>query len=533
MESPQHHPNMVPFTFALQNKCELPDIARAKSYLSVHDELDEASGNNRFNTMVLCAAVLHGCSLNALKSYVQRYRGNEEEFSAIMRLVTPVLYCAIARNDRHMIDLLLEYGVDPTGSTGKNKIVPPIAFAVIHGHMHSIDTTEIVDIILSAGVYPKTIAKDMKRIARGLNLSQRYALFRASLCPALTARELQSAELHGVKKLIRLPHRIIGQITAVDLLPKYILEHTAASVDDPEPMVIVFAGPPGHGKTELAQQLGALLGVKQDTVACSQIEKDSELFGPKAGYHRSLEGSTLNNLLAQNDGLCSVAFLDEFDKSSSDVCEALLTVMSEGKYIDRRTSKKVDCRKTIWILASNLGDEAIAKFYEKEMKHMKDSEKATTDLNPLIIQLRDMFKGSWGEPFESRIEHVIPFFPFSPGEQAVVAHKFLRKDARNARKDIDLRPEVKRMMGHCIISYVEDGPLCAYMAERGYHRSSGARGVKREAKKVMAAARKVYNNIPERVDESLNDGPFEKLEVKLAPSGNNKHEVKVFRKLEG
>lgn len=295
--------------------------------------------------------------MDALKSYVQRYQGNKKEFADMMKLVTPVLYCAIARNDRDMVDLLIEYGVDTAWTDGE-KIVPPIVFAVIHGHTHSFDTTEIVEILLCAGVNPKTIPEDMwvdymekpcetwptkdrkglkwcdddirKRIARALNLSQRYALFRSGLHPALTARQAQSAEMYGIKKLIRLPYRIIGQIPAVEPLQKYILEHFAYSVDDPEPLVMVFAGPPGHGKTELAQQLGDLLGVKHDTIACSQMKWEFELFGVKAGCDRSQEGSKLNNLLAQNDGLSSVAFLDEFDKTSSKVCEALLTVMSEG-----------------------------------------------------------------------------------------------------------------------------------------------------------------------------------------------------------
>lgn len=47
---------------------------------------------------------------------------------------------------------------------------------------------------------------------------------------------------------------------------------------------------------------------------------------------------------------------------------------------------------------------------------------------------------------------------------------------------------------------------------------------------MMAKARKVYNDIPGRVEESLNDRPFQRLEVKLTPSGINKHEVKVFHK---
>jgi len=47
---------------------------------------------------------------------------------------------------------------------------------------------------------------------------------------------------------------------------------------------------------------------------------------------------------------------------------------------------------------------------------------------------------------------------------------------------------------------------------------------------VEIAARQVYNVIPDRVDESLNEGPLERLEVKLTPKGDGKHGIGVVRK---
>jgi hypothetical protein len=63
--------------------------------------------------------------------------------------------------------------------------------------------------------------------------------------------------------------------------------------------------------------------------------------------------------------------------------------------------------------------------------------------------------------------------------------------------------------------------------------SSGARGLKREAKKVEESARKVYNSVAGRVTEEMNDGPLEKLEVKLIAKGDNRHEIGVFRRHDG
>jgi DNA polymerase III delta prime subunit len=143
-------------------------------------------------------------------------------------------------------------------------------------------------------------------------------LFRASLqvIHDQGSRELQSAEMYKIMGLLKLPYHDIGRIPAVDLLRKVIVNHIASNADYPEPLTVVFAGPPGHGKTELAQQLGDILSVEHETIACSQMRIDLKLLG-----------SRLNNHLSQNSGSSSVAFLDEFDKTTTEICHALLTTM--------------------------------------------------------------------------------------------------------------------------------------------------------------------------------------------------------------
>jgi hypothetical protein len=81
--------------------------------------------------MTLCAAIVHGCSKGALRSYMQSYHGKEKGFKETMKLATPVLYYAIARNDRDMVDVLLEYCMNPAEPKDKNDMVPPVAFAIV------------------------------------------------------------------------------------------------------------------------------------------------------------------------------------------------------------------------------------------------------------------------------------------------------------------------------------------------------------------------------------------------------------------
>jgi hypothetical protein len=352
---------MMPHNWSLLKDQTLSVAPRSDPHVPIDEELSRASEDRLFSVKPLCSAISHGCSVNAVQSYVEQYKDDDVEFREMMYMAAPTLYHAISVNAQEIVTLLLEYGVEPNGRSNGNNTTPPLAFAIVQGHLQSFDSTEIVKTLLGAGVHPETVPKDMWEnymeqpreawppssemqgprliwcdegvrtlLARGLNLSQRYALYRASLCKPFTTRELQSAEMHNCSELARLPYCIVGQLPVISTLQKDVLSHIAGNIDEPEPMVMVFAGPPGHGKTELAEQLGQLLSVDHETIPCSQMKSDTELLGPKQGYVGVNKGSKLNNFLAKNSGLRSVAFLDEFDKTSQEVCDSLLTVMSEG-----------------------------------------------------------------------------------------------------------------------------------------------------------------------------------------------------------
>ncbi|KAI4610499.1 hypothetical protein J4E80_008263 [Alternaria sp. BMP 0032] len=330
--------------------------------LTVDAELLNARTSISFDVVHLCTAITYGCSIDSVRTYMEHYRKNNAAFQGMVHQAIPVLYYAIGRNSPEMVSLLLEYGFSPEGCINTTHFIPALAFAVIHGHLQLQDTTEIVKVLLAGGADPKSIPEDMwqryleqpseerptttnytaaflqwcgKRtrthLAHGLNLTQRYYLHRANSARNFEPREISEANLHDAEGILKLAYRIIGQLPVLHDLQQQILNQIASNVDNPAALVMVFAGPPGHGKTELATQLGGLLRVPTTTIVCSQMNTDTELLGSRNGYHGSTQGSTLNNHLSDNAGECSVVFLDEFDKSSQAVYNALLTIMSEGK----------------------------------------------------------------------------------------------------------------------------------------------------------------------------------------------------------
>jgi ATP-dependent Clp protease ATP-binding subunit ClpA len=93
----------------------------------------------------------------------------------------------------------------------------------------------------------------------------------------------------------------------------------------------MIVGPSGHGKTELARRLGALLSLQLHVSDCTIASRENELFGPKKPYVGADEGFPLNNFLAANNGKKCIVFLDEFEKTTADIWNALLIPFDRGK----------------------------------------------------------------------------------------------------------------------------------------------------------------------------------------------------------
>lgn len=116
---------------------------------------------------------------------------------------------------------------------------------------------------------------------------------------------------------------------AIDIVCSSILAHL--TIKSSHPLVMAFVGPPGHGKTELAKRMGDLLSANLFIADCTEMRHETDLFGPKFPYSGWENGSPLNNFLSNDQGKRSVVFLDEFDKTTADVRQALLTTFDDGK----------------------------------------------------------------------------------------------------------------------------------------------------------------------------------------------------------
>lgn len=299
--------------------------------------------------------------------------------------------------------------------------------------------------------------------------------------------------------------------------------------DEGFPLVMLFTGASGHGKTEVAKRMGNLLSLDIHIVDCTEMRYETDIFGPKAPYQGHQEGSKLNNFLADHSGQRAVVFMDEFEKTTADVHNSMLLPFESGTYQDRRNQKKLDCSKVIWILAANLGEQVIQKFWSANMKGRGEDAQLHVDSDKLSTLLEKVAINAFRAPLTGRLSYIIPFLPFNELEQAVTTYKFMREFRNEIRKPVNV--EAKLFPRRLILNYTNDGQLAHHLAKHYYSEELGARSlqkaVHRHVKQKLAHAFLIEKTL---VYDKLNEEPMATYEACLKVTTPNNHEVSLERR---
>ncbi|KAI4214648.1 MAG: hypothetical protein LQ351_002721 [Letrouitia transgressa] len=318
-------------------------------------------------------------------------------------------------------------------------------------------------------------------LIRTFNLAQRYAFWKASHQQRLTPRGHQSFDEFGISPLKEISLHMVGQHQACEKATSRIRNHVYRHSN--VPLVLLFAGPSGHGKSELAKQLGSLLSTECREIDCTQMRYISDLLGPKPPYGGYKEGSPLNNFLAKCTGNRSIVFLDEFDQTTKEVQQAMLLLFESGKYRDRRNQQELDCSKTLWILATNGGEAEIQKFWNQNLKHLPLELQMRAPVEELYRSLDRCFIDAIGAPMIGRLTQIIPFLPFSESERAVAAFKFMLELSNSVRRTIDTTQKV--FVGHVHLKFVDDGQIAEYITKKTYNEELGARSLQHRVRNLI------------------------------------------------
>lgn len=130
----------------------------------------------------------------------------------------------------------------------------------------------------------------------------------------------------------------------------------AGLLDENKPLAsLLFVGPTGVGKTEVAEVLAAELGIALQRFDMSEYTEKhtvAKLIGSPAGYVGYEDGGLLTDAIRKTPNC--VLLLDEIEKAHPDVFNILLQVMDYAVLTDNK-GRKADCRHVVLIMTSNAG----------------------------------------------------------------------------------------------------------------------------------------------------------------------------------
>ncbi len=160
----------------------------------------------------------------------------------------------------------------------------------------------------------------------------------------------------------RLLGRVFGQEEAVGQVVNAVKFARAGLLEEGKPLAsLLFVGPTGVGKTEIARSLAKELGIKLIRFDMSEYEEKhavAKLIGAPAGYVGYEEGGLLTEEIRKNPH--AVLLLDEIEKAHPDIYNILLQVMDYATLTDNQ-GRKADFRNVIVIMTSNAGASRIGK----------------------------------------------------------------------------------------------------------------------------------------------------------------------------
>ncbi|KAJ3503938.1 hypothetical protein NLJ89_g8205 [Agrocybe chaxingu] len=259
--------------------------------------------------------------------------------------------------------------------------------------------------------------------------------------------------------------KIIGQRGPIRSIASAIRLRENGWVDPDRPLVMLFLGSSGIGKTELAKQVAYYLhGGKsqQDKTSCGQslteIEKSgafvridmseyqhshtvSNLTGSPKGYVGYNEGGILTTKLEANPR--AIVLLDEIEKAHPDVLTVFLQLFDDGRITDPKLGT-IYCEGAVFIMTSNLGSEQIrdaskslhklvATTEDRHEQYLKGIGQFTKELYPFLKESlkRDEFLG--------RINQTVVFLPFNDQEISQIVEIELKKWKKRAEEKHAIR----------------------------------------------------------------------------------------------
>ena len=253
---------------------------------------------------------------------------------------------------------------------------------------------------------------------------------------------------------------VFGQDGAIDEVASAI-KLSRSGLRSPEKPIgnFLFAGPTGVGKTELARQLGRILGIefiRYDMSEYMEKHSVSRLIGAPPGYVGFEEGGLLIDAVRKSPH--AVLLLDEIEKAHPDLFNILLQVMDHATLTDSH-GRKADFRHVILIMTTNVGARDLSD------RRMGFAETGTGG------SVRGALERAFMPEFRNRLDAIVNFNALGAAEIERVVDKQideLRATVAPKGVAIELEPAAR-----------------SWLAVKGFDRAFGARPMARLIERVV------------------------------------------------
>ncbi|XP_007491106.1 caseinolytic peptidase B protein homolog isoform X4 [Monodelphis domestica] len=304
----------------------------------------------------------------------------------------------------------------------------------------------------------------------------------------------------------RLKEHIIGQESAIATVGAAIRRKENGWYDEEHPLVFLFLGSSGIGKTELAKQTAKYMHkdgkkgfIRLDMSEFQERHEVAKFIGSPPGYIGHEEGGQLTKKLKQCPN--AVVLFDEVDKAHPDVLTIMLQLFDEGRLTDGK-GKTIDCKDAIFIMTSNVASEEIAQHalqlrqealemsrnrIAENLGDVQLSDKITISKNFKENVIRPILKAHFRrDEFLGRINEIVYFLPFCHSELIQLVNKELTFWAKRAKQRHDITLLWDREVADVLVD--------------GYNVHYGARSIRHEVE------RRVVNQLAAAYEQDLLPG---------------------------
>lgn len=309
-----------------------------------------------------------------------------------------------------------------------------------------------IDLIDEAGAYRRMhpLQQDVQTVDRGL-IDE--ILSKTCHIPKQIVEKDETEALATLEN--RLLSRIFGQDEALSQVVNAVKFSRAGLLEEGKPLAsLLFVGPTGVGKTEIARSLAEELGIRLIRFDMSEYEEKhavAKLIGAPAGYVGYEEGGLLTEEIRKNPH--AVLLLDEIEKAHPDIYNILLQVMDYATLTDNQ-GRKADFRNIILIMTSNAGASRMGK-------HGIGFQGRDVSADVILEEVKRIFQPE----FRNRLNRIVVF----RGMDDTMAEQIVTKKLG----------ELQKLLARKNVELCADRPAKELLGRKGISTEFGAREIER------------------------------------------------------